>query len=91
MTLDGHSEINTFRNMHCKLKKGKAIPITGHGGAWGCEMSRLKHFLDNRLVDDGDVVRLKRQSTARYSQKDLWNSFLLEAEPTPGAIVLLKG
>jgi hypothetical protein len=25
-------------------KKGKAIPVTGHEGREGCEMSRLPHF-----------------------------------------------
>jgi hypothetical protein len=38
------------------IKKGKAIPVTGHEGAWGCETSRLSHFLDNRLIDGGEVV-----------------------------------
>jgi hypothetical protein len=28
-----------------RSKKGKAIPVTGHGGPLGCEMSRLSHFL----------------------------------------------
>jgi hypothetical protein len=37
-------------------KKGKAIPVTGHEGPWGCETSRLPHFLDNRLTDGGEVV-----------------------------------
>jgi hypothetical protein len=45
------------------LKKGKhkAIPVTGHGGPYDCEMSRLPHFLDNRLTDGGEVVGLKRR------------------------------
>jgi hypothetical protein len=38
--------------------KGKAIPVTGHGGPDGCETSRLPHFLDNRLTDGGEVVNL---------------------------------
>jgi hypothetical protein len=40
--------------------KGKAIPVTGRGGPYGCETSRLQHFLDNRLTDGGDVVSLTR-------------------------------
>jgi hypothetical protein len=36
--------------------KGKAIPVTGHEGLWGCETSRLPHFLDNRLTDGSEVV-----------------------------------
>jgi hypothetical protein len=38
--------------------KGKAIPVTGHGGPYGCEKSRFPHSLDNRLTDDGKVVSL---------------------------------
>jgi hypothetical protein len=45
----------------CK-KKSKAIPVTGHGGPWGCETSRLPRFLDARLTDDGKVVSLTRRS-----------------------------
>jgi hypothetical protein len=36
-------------------QKGKAIPVTGRGGPYGCETSRLSHFLDNRLTDGGEV------------------------------------
>jgi hypothetical protein len=36
--------------------KGKAIPVTGYDSPWSCEMSRLPHFLDNRLTDGGEVV-----------------------------------
>jgi hypothetical protein len=39
-------------------KKSKAIPVTGRGGPYGCEMSRLPHFLDSRLTDGGEVVTL---------------------------------
>jgi hypothetical protein len=41
------------------LKKGKAIPVSGHEGPEGCETSRLPHFLDNRLTDDSEDVSLK--------------------------------
>jgi hypothetical protein len=40
-----------------KYKKSISIPVTGCGGPYGCEMSRLPHFLDNRLTD-GEVVSL---------------------------------
>jgi hypothetical protein len=40
--------------------KSKAIPVTGHGGPYGCETSELPHFLDNRLTDGGEVVSLTR-------------------------------
>jgi hypothetical protein len=42
-------------------KKGKAIPVTGRGGAFGCETSRLPHFLDNRPTDDGEIGSLTRR------------------------------
>jgi hypothetical protein len=34
------------------------IPVTGDGGQWGCETSRLPHFLDSRIADGGEVVNL---------------------------------
>jgi hypothetical protein len=43
------------------IKKGKVIPITGRGGPYGCETSRLPHFLDNRLTDGGKFIGLTRQ------------------------------
>jgi hypothetical protein len=44
-----------------KRKKGKAIPVTGRGGPWGRDTSRLSHFLDNRLTDGGEVFSLTRR------------------------------
>jgi hypothetical protein len=41
------------------IYKCNDIPVTGRGDAQGCEMSRIPHFLGNRLADGGDVVRLK--------------------------------
>jgi hypothetical protein len=66
-----------------KGKKGKAIPVTGRGGPLGYETSRLTHFLDNWLIDGGEVVSLTRRSPLT-PQEDSWYSFLLEAESTPG-------
>jgi hypothetical protein len=39
------------------VKKGKTLPVTGHGGPQSCETSRLPHFLDNQLTDGSEVVR----------------------------------
>jgi hypothetical protein len=33
-----------------------AIPITDRGGLQGCEMLRIPHCLDTRLIDSGNVV-----------------------------------
>jgi hypothetical protein len=62
--------------------KGKAIPVTGHGGPKGCETSRFPHYLDNRLTDGGKVVSLTRRPPFT-PQEDSWYSLLLEAESTP--------
>jgi hypothetical protein len=35
--------------------KAKAILVTDCEGPYGCETSRLPHFLDNRLTDGGEV------------------------------------
>jgi hypothetical protein len=63
--------------------KGKAIPVTGHEGPYGCETSRIPHFLDNQLTDGGEAVSPTRQPPFT-PQEDSWYSFPLEAELTPG-------
>jgi hypothetical protein len=78
---------NTYRidKKICKSKKdiGKAIPVTGHGGPYGCETLRVPHYLDNRLTDGGEVVSLMRRPPFT-PHEDSWYSFMLEAESTPG-------
>jgi hypothetical protein len=66
-----------------KVIKGKAIPIRGCEGPQDCETSRLPHFLDNRLTDGGEVVRLTCRSLYTH-QENSWYSSLLEAESTRG-------
>jgi hypothetical protein len=53
--------MKTNRPKYVKVK-GKAIPVTGRGGPWDCEKSRLPHFLENRLTDGGEIVSLTRRS-----------------------------
>jgi hypothetical protein len=48
-----------YPNTSRKVSKG--IPVTGRGGPWGCEMLRFPHFLDNRLINGGEVVSLTRR------------------------------
>jgi hypothetical protein len=67
-----------------KYKKRKAISVTGRGDPWGCETSRLPHFLENRITDGGEVVSLTPRQASLYPQEDSWYAFLLEAESTPG-------
>jgi hypothetical protein len=64
-------------------KKGKATPVRGHGGPYGCETLRVPQYLDNRLTDDGKVVSLTRRLPFT-PQEGSWYSCLLEAESTPG-------
>jgi hypothetical protein len=66
------------------MKKGEAIHVTGSGGPYGCETSRLPHVLNSRLTDGGEVS-FTRLPAALYSYKDPWYSFRLETESTPGA------
>jgi hypothetical protein len=73
-----HSDSDAFL-----IVKGKDIPVTGHGGPYGCETSRLPHYLDNRLTDGGTVVSLTHRPPFT-PQEDSWYSFLLETESTPG-------
>jgi hypothetical protein len=42
-------------------KKSKAIAVTGRGGPYGCETSRLPQYLENRLTDSGEVVIITRR------------------------------
>jgi hypothetical protein len=34
----------------------KAIPVTGRGGLYGCEMLRIPHCIDSWLTDGGKFV-----------------------------------
>jgi hypothetical protein len=66
-----------------KSKKCKASTVTGYGGLQGSEMSRVPHFLDNRLADGGEVVNLTRRPLY-IPQEESWYSFLSGAESTSG-------
>jgi hypothetical protein len=64
--------------------KGKAIPVRGREGPYGCGTSKLPHFL--YTVSSQMAVRLSALRAGRPlpPQEDSWYSFLLEAESTPG-------
>jgi hypothetical protein len=72
MSLSGDDELRIFLLQNStdfytafpQVKRCKAIPITGRGGLWGYETSRLPHCLDNRLADGGKVVSLERRPAA---------------------------
>jgi hypothetical protein len=48
--------------VHTLREKGRTIPVTCRGGPYGCEKSRLPHFLDSRFTNGGEVVSLTRRS-----------------------------
>jgi hypothetical protein len=54
-------EAEEMQNPQSANKNGKAIPVTGGTGPWGCETANLPHFLDNRLTDGGEVVSPMRR------------------------------
>jgi hypothetical protein len=75
-----------FTDMHLYYTKKvlkKAISVTGRGGPYGCETSRLPHYLGSRLTDGGAVVSFTRRPQFT-PQEDSSYSFLSEAESTPG-------
>jgi hypothetical protein len=59
-------------NVKRYVKKIEVIPVTGHGGTWGSETSRLPYFLENWLADGSEVVRITRRS--HFPPKDDINS-----------------
>jgi hypothetical protein len=79
-----HSTIRLHGVVLNSLTTGTTIPfnlITGHGGSQGCEMLRLPHSLDNRLIDGGEVVNLMRRHT--FTPMKVPDTHMLEAELTP--------
>jgi hypothetical protein len=54
-----HLTVPSVRTLNPPIK-GKAIRVTGRGGPWGCEKSRLPYSLANRLTDGGEVSLTRR-------------------------------
>jgi hypothetical protein len=50
--------MGNFKPVH---EKGKTIPVTCRGGLFGCNMSRIPHFVDSHLRDGGEVVSFTHQ------------------------------
>jgi hypothetical protein len=76
---------NKYRFSHVQLSqlsRKKDVPkLSRPEGPYGCETSRLPHFLDNRLTDGDKVVSLTRRPPFT-PKEDSWYSFLLVAEST---------
>jgi hypothetical protein len=64
LSWDQHIGLLSFLSVYLKTnlikKKSKTIPVRDRGSPWGCETSRLQHFLDNLLTNGGEVVSLTR-------------------------------
>jgi hypothetical protein len=70
-----HENILNDIFFYCAAKiESKAIPVTGHGGLEGCEMSRIAHCLDNELIVVGKVVSLTRRQRFTPQKHDLFAS-----------------
>jgi hypothetical protein len=66
-------------NIKKERRKSKTIPITGRGGPYCCEMSRILYFVDIRLTDRGEIISITRRPSFTTQE-----TFLLEAESNPG-------
>jgi hypothetical protein len=55
-----HNIVTKLSSMN-SVKIKKTILVTGRGGPYGCETSRLSQFLDNRITDGGKVISLTRR------------------------------
>jgi hypothetical protein len=53
--------ISQKSNKFCKKKNDKSIIIIGRVSPWGCEMSKLPHFVGNLFTDGGKMSSLRRQ------------------------------
>jgi hypothetical protein len=63
--------------------KGKAIPVTDHGGPQGCETSRLPNLLANRFTHGRQVV--SHMCPQPFPPRKFPGTHgLSEAESTPG-------
>jgi hypothetical protein len=43
-----------------RIWPSKTMPVTGHGGLWGCGMLRSLHWLDSRFIDGAGNALLPR-------------------------------
>jgi hypothetical protein len=71
----------------CKVRKGKAMPVRGHGGPYGCEVLRLPHF-SRQVAHIWWWGCQAYAPTALNPQEDSWYSFLLQIEFTWGSVWL---
>jgi hypothetical protein len=68
---DSHDSILTVMTMGGG--RGKAVPVTSHGGTQCCEMT-----LSRQLAHRGWQGCQPYALATLYSQKDSWHSFLLQ-------------
>jgi hypothetical protein len=70
-----------------------AIPVTGRGGLYGCETSRLPYSPDNRLRDGGKVVgpTHRPRSTPQKHYLSASGTRFCYRLSMPQSLVLLEG
>jgi hypothetical protein len=77
VTLLSRRYIFVWHYLNKKMQKGKVIPVTGRGGAQGCETFSRQSAHRWRWCQTNTPAAI-------YPQEDSWYSFLLEAESTSG-------
>jgi hypothetical protein len=78
-----NEEYNLKYELRKRGKKSKAVPVTGHGGLYGCEMLRIPHCIDSWLMHGGKVVSPTHRphfTPQKYFFLCFRYSLLLEAE-----------
>jgi hypothetical protein len=50
-----YSPVRTSQEAH-SVSQNKAVPVTGLGSLYGCDMLRIPHCIDNRLTDGDKIV-----------------------------------
>jgi hypothetical protein len=52
----GGSYVKEKKEEEEEEEERKSTHVTGRGGPYGCETSRIQHCLDSRLIDGAEVV-----------------------------------
>jgi hypothetical protein len=68
----------------------ETVPLRACGGPRGCEMSRLRHFIDIRLRDGGKFFSFTSRSSFRERERKMRHSFC-SGWIVPRDIVWLEG
>jgi hypothetical protein len=69
--------------------KRNAVPVTGRGGPYGCEMLRIPHYLGNRLTDGCKVVSPTRLPS--FTHRNIPGTHFCYRLSEPQGLVRLEG